>query len=65
MVFSSNRPISFTKVDMKAPKTDAAYWRSQSYASRLAALESLRQEFITWKYGAQPGFQRVCSIIKR
>jgi len=50
---------------MKAPKTDAAYWRSQSYASRLAALESLRQEFITWKYGAQPGFQRVCSIIKR
>lgn len=50
---------------MKAPKTDADYWRTQPYAARLAVLESLRQEFITWKYGAQPRFQRVYSIIKR
>jgi hypothetical protein len=54
-----------TKVDMKAAKTDVVYWRSQPYRLRLAALESLRQEFMAWKYDVQPRFQRVYSIVKR
>jgi 2-polyprenyl-3-methyl-5-hydroxy-6-metoxy-1,4-benzoquinol methylase len=43
----------------------AAYWRTQSYQARLEALEQIRQEYIRWKYDADPGFQRVCNIIKR
>ena len=46
-------------------KTDAAYWRKQPYSARLAALEEIRQEYHRWRYGAQPGFQRVYRIIKR
>ncbi len=44
---------------------DFAYWQTQPYAVRLAALEQIRQEYIAWKYGANPGFQRVCTIVKR
>jgi hypothetical protein len=46
-------------------KTDASYWREQSYSARLAALEEIRQEYHRWRYGAQPGFQRVYRIVKR
>jgi hypothetical protein len=53
------------KTDMRAPKQDATYWRSQSFSARLAALEEIRREFHHWKYGVQPRFQRVYSIIKR
>ena len=59
------RQIRVTKVNMRSQKSDSSYWRTQSYAARLAALESIRQEFIGWKYGAQPGFQRVYSITQR
>ena len=48
----------------KQPNT-AAYWRTQSYQARLEALEQIRQEYIRWKYNADPGFQRVYQIIKR
>jgi hypothetical protein len=44
---------------------EAAYWRNQTYAARLTALEQIRQEYQRWKYHAQPGFQRVYTIIKR
>jgi hypothetical protein len=54
-----------TKVKLGDKKTDAAYWRNQSYAARLAALEEIRQEYHRWRYGAEPGFQRVYSIVKR
>jgi hypothetical protein len=54
-----------TKVKLKDKKTDAAYWREQSYTARLAALEELRQEYHHWRYGAEPGFQRVYQIVKR
>lgn len=66
MATSANRrQLQVTKIDMKASKTNAVYWRTQPYALRLAALEALRQDFMTWKYGAQPRFQRVYSIVKR
>jgi hypothetical protein len=54
-----------TKVKLKDKKTDATYWRKQPYAVRLAALEELREEYHLWRYGAEPGFQRVYKIIKR
>ena len=54
-----------TKVKLKDAKTDFQYWQSQPYEVRLAALENIRQEYIRWKYGSDPGFQRVCTIVKR
>jgi hypothetical protein len=45
--------------------SDFAYWQTQPYSARLAALEQLRQEYIAWKYDSEPGFQRVCTIVKR
>ena len=54
-----------TITTMHNAKSDFAYWQAQSYLVRLAALEQIRQEYHRWRHGAQPGFQRVCSIIKR
>ncbi|MEM9217105.1 MAG: hypothetical protein AAGD25_22515 [Cyanobacteria bacterium P01_F01_bin.150] len=59
------RQIVVTKVGMRSPKRDATYWRTCPYHERLAALEEIRQRFIQWKYGAQPRFQRVYTIVKR
>jgi hypothetical protein len=53
------------KVSLREQKSDFAYWQTQSYQARLAALEEIREEFHRWKYGAEPGFQRVYSIGKR
>jgi hypothetical protein len=55
----------FNKVAMADQKNDAAYWRTQSYQDRLAALEQIRQEFHQWKYDNEPRFQRVYTIVKR
>ena len=46
-------------------KNDAAYWRALSYQERIEALEQIREEYHRWKVDAQPGFQRVYSIVKR
>jgi hypothetical protein len=54
-----------TKVRISEQKSDSAYWQTQSYARRLAALEQIRQEFHRWKYDAESRFQRVYSIVKR
>jgi hypothetical protein len=54
-----------TKVKREDKKTDATYWRKQPYEARLAALEELREEYHRWRYGAEPGFQRVYKIVKR
>lgn len=54
-----------TKGKLTDKKTDAAYWRSQSYSARLAALEEIRQEYHLWRYGAEPRFQRIYTIVKR
>ena len=55
----------YTKVNIGDQKSDFAYWQTQPYALRLAALEEIRQEFHRWKYGAEPRLQRVYSIAKR
>ena len=54
-----------TIVGLREDHSDFAYWQAQRYAARLAALEEIRQEFHRWRYGAQPGFQSVYSVVKR
>jgi hypothetical protein len=44
---------------------DFAYWQSQPYQLRLATLEQIRGEYHRWKYGTEPGFQRVYTVVKR
>jgi hypothetical protein len=56
---------TFTKVSMFEQKGDFAYWQSQSYQARLAALEQIRQEYHRWRYDAEPRLQRVYSIVER
>ena len=53
-----------TKLKMADKKNDAAYWRRQSYAARLAALEEIRQEYHRWRDGGEAGIQKVVTIIK-
>jgi len=55
--------VTFTS--LSKPKRDFAYWQSQTPQFRLATLEQIRQEYHRWRYNAQPGFQRVYTIIKR
>jgi hypothetical protein len=63
------RTLGIKKVVKKAKlsdkKTDSAYWKKQPYTARLAALEEIRQEYDRWRYGTEPGFQRVYTIVKR
>ena len=53
------------RVKIDEAQSDFAFWQTQSYEQRLAALEQIRQEYIAWKYGTDPGFQRVLSVVKR
>jgi hypothetical protein len=52
------------KLRLSDAKGDAAYWRTRSVQERLAALEEIREEYHRWRGDAQPGLQRVYSIIK-
>jgi hypothetical protein len=52
-------------VALEDSTSDFAFWQTQSYTARLAALEEIRQEYHRWRGDAQPGFQRVYRIIKR
>jgi len=54
-----------TKVNLYQQTNDFAYWQTQSYQARLAALEEIRQEYHRWRYGAEPRLQRVYTIVKR
>jgi hypothetical protein len=54
-----------TIVSIHDQPSDFAYWQSQPYSARLAALEEIRTEYHQWKYGYEPGFQRIYSIVKR
>ena len=53
------------KVKIDEQGSDFAFWQNKSYEERLAALESLRSEYNSWKYDTQQGFQRVFRIIKQ
>jgi hypothetical protein len=44
---------------------DLKYWQAQPPAAHLAALEEIRREYHHWRYGAEPGFQRIYSIVKQ
>ncbi len=60
----------FDKTQIKIVKraeqsNDFAYWQSQSDTKRLMALEKLRQEYNTWKYGTGLKFQRVYHVTKQ
>ena len=55
----------YKKVKLKDQQSDFAYWQKQPYQVRLAALEQIRQEYHGWKQDAEPGLQRVYTIVKR
>ncbi len=52
-----------TKVKMGEAESDFAYWQTQPPAARLAALEEIRREYHLWKYGGEPPFRKVVTII--
>jgi hypothetical protein len=56
---------AFKKVKIEETENDFRYWQTQSYEKRLETLESIRNEYIEWKYGNKQGFQRVYSITKQ
>ncbi len=56
---------SLVKIRLQEQKSDFAYWQTQPYQVRLAALEQVRREYHLWRYGAEPRLQRVYSIVKR
>jgi hypothetical protein len=47
------------KINLRDQKSDFAYWQSQPPA----ALEQIRREYHGWRYGAEPRFQRVFTIV--
>ncbi len=56
---------SFRIIDLNNHETDFAFWQTQSIEKRLEALETLRTQYINWKYDTEQGFQRVYRIIER
>jgi hypothetical protein len=54
-----------TKVKLEDQPKDFAYWQSQPYHVRLAALEQIRREYHQWKYGTEPRLQSVYSIVEQ
>jgi hypothetical protein len=55
----------FRQGKIKQQGNDFLFWQSQPFEVRLATIEQIRQEYNTWKYGAEQGFQRVYRIVKR
>ncbi|MCA1625833.1 MAG: hypothetical protein LC768_08580 [Acidobacteria bacterium] len=53
------------KGKLKEQGNDFEFWQTQSYETRLAAVEQIRQEYNTWKYGSEQRFQRVYRVVKR
>ncbi len=54
----------YTKVNIHSQKSDFAYWQTQPYQVRLAALEQIRREYHGWRYGAEPRLEKVYTIVK-
>lgn len=53
------------KIKLTEEKSDYSYWVNQSVEARLGALESIRDEFNSWKFNDQQRFQRVYRVIKQ
>ena len=53
------------KVSIRQQPSDFAYWQSQPYRVRLAALEEIRQGYHRWRHDAESRLQRVYRIVKR
>ncbi len=53
------------KGNIKEQGNDFQFWQSRPYEIRLATIEQIRNEYNSWKYGIEQGFQRVFKIIKR
>ena len=56
-------PVRITKLGDDS--SDIDYWISLDEIEGLKQLEELRQQYNTWKYGAEQRFQRVYRIVKR
>jgi hypothetical protein len=56
---------AFKIVKLDEVRSDFAYWQTRPYEERLAALESIRNDYLKWAYDIQPGFQRVYRIVKQ
>lgn len=54
----------YRKMRISEQGSDLEYWLSRPPAARLAALEEIRREYHAWKYGTEPQFQRVVTILK-
>lgn len=53
------------KINLKDETSDLDYWLSKTNTERLAALEKLREHYITFFLnGHRPGFQRVYRVVK-
>ncbi len=51
-------------IPMRAPQSDRAYWMSKTPQERIAALETLRQQYVQLQR-IQPRLQRVCRIVEK
>lgn len=52
------------KIKIEKAENDFKHWQLRPYSERLETLEFIRSEYNSWKYGNQPGFQRVYKVIK-
>ena len=53
------------KYKLTEQPNDFAYWQTQSYEARLAALEEIRREYYGYDDETEPRLQRVYRIVKR
>ena len=53
------------RLKLTEEKNDYAYWVTQPVETRLAALESIRTEYNSWKYHDQQRFQRIYRVIEQ
>ncbi len=66
MEVSLKKQIVVNKVNLKQQKNDFTYWQTQSYQTRLATLEKIRQEYHQWKdSSAESRLQRIYTISQR
>lgn len=56
--------IVINKYDAGSEPSDFVYWQSRPAIERIQALETIRREYILWKYGTFPRLQRVHRVIE-